>query len=118
MIKEIEHFIPDNLCDKIIDTFKNQLVTAETFNPLKEGGKTKMKVSDIRVASNYFFDEQSFPEILPLKNQISKHIEIKINCVKKIPLNKNGKFQAIISKLKKENEKEKYLDTQSNGRYV
>lgn len=53
-----------------------------------------------------------------LKNQISKHIEIKINCVKKIPLNKNGKFQAIISKLKKENEKEKYLDTQSNGRYV
>jgi len=78
MIKEIEHFIPDNLCDKIIDTFKNQLVTAETFNPLKEGGKTKMKVSDIRVASNYFFDEQSFPEILPLKNQISKITNIPI----------------------------------------
>jgi phenylacetate-CoA ligase len=44
-----------------------------------------------------------------LKNQVSKHIKIKINYVKKIPLNNNGKFQAVISKLKKENEK--YLDT-------
>jgi phenylacetate-CoA ligase len=37
-----------------------------------------------------------------LKNILGKQIEIKINYVKKIPLNDNGKFQAVISKLKNE----------------
>lgn len=76
MVKEIKNVIPNNLCDKIINTFKNQLVPAEIYKPL-DGNKHK--VDDTRVALNYFFNENTFPEIIPLKKHISKITNIPIH---------------------------------------
>lgn len=94
MIKEIEGIIPDNICDKIINTFKNQLIPAETFDSLEEAGK-RSKLSDTRIALNHFFDETDFPEILPLKKHISKITNIPTYfqepfCI--IKYNENGKY--------------------------
>lgn len=68
MVKEIKNAIPNDLCNKIIDTFKDQLVPAEIFYGLD----SSHKIHNSRVALNYFFDEDKFPEILPLKEHISK----------------------------------------------
>jgi len=70
MIKEVNNTISDNLCDKIISTFKNQLVPATTY--FSNINENEPKPTDDRVALNTFFDENTFPEILPLKKQISE----------------------------------------------
>ena len=54
------------------------------------------------VVNKYYVKLNDMLIIDRLKKQVSNQIEIKINRVKKIPLNNNGKFQAVISKLKNE----------------
>jgi len=55
----------------------------------------------INIVVNKLYTKQNDKLIISrLKNQISNEIEIKINHIKNIPLNNNGKFQAVISKLK------------------
>ncbi len=53
------------------------------------------------IINNNYVKKNDLVIINRLKNKVSKYLEIKINYVKKIPLNNNGKYQAIISKLKK-----------------
>lgn len=66
-IQELDNLIPEEVCEKIINTFKDLVIPAEIIN---DQGMSKK--SEIRVASNYFFDSNQFPDILPLEQFISK----------------------------------------------
>ena len=60
----------------------------------------KLNFFTINIVVNKLYTKQNDKLIISrLKNQISNEIEIKINHIKNIPLNNNGKFQAVISKL-------------------
>ena len=70
IIKEVNNAIPDGICDKIINTFKNKLVPATTY--YSNNGEHDEVDGEDRVAQNCFFNETTFPEILPIREQISK----------------------------------------------
>ena len=72
IIEEVNNAIPDGICDKIINTFKNELEPATIYYSGGGGGDHKAILADDRVALNTFFDEKTFPEILPLKKKISE----------------------------------------------
>ncbi len=59
-IQELDNLIPEEVCEKIINTFKDLVIPAEIIN---DQGMSKK--SEIRVASNYFFDSNQFPDMSP-----------------------------------------------------